>query len=67
MLRSRLMSGTAPLYSPDGVGGGGAAPGGAATEPPPAAAEAAPAGTVEIGEGAPAPDSYLPSSELEQD
>ena len=31
------------------------------------AAEAAPAGTVEIGEGAPAPDSYLPSSELEQD
>jgi hypothetical protein len=24
-------------------------------------------GTAEIGEGAPAPDSYLPSAELEQD
>jgi hypothetical protein len=30
-------------------------------------AEAPAAETVEIGEGAPAPDSYLPSSELEQD
>ena len=61
MLRSRLMSGTAPLYSPDGVGGGGAAPGGAATEPPPAAAEAAPAAAAAAA-AAPAAEALSPDA-----